>query len=76
LPAPGVFRQLLHAVNDMCWAFELGGREYWVSTCGSVVEPTEADEGLPSWPWCSQCWNTTALPQELQGQTDVFTRIH
>lgn len=52
--AAGIFRDLIHRLDDDARTVRHDGLTFWVADCGAVVVPTDRPE--PSWEWCARCW--------------------
>ncbi|ROP37279.1 hypothetical protein [Saccharothrix texasensis] len=52
--AAGIFRHLIHRLDDDTRTVSHDGLTFWVAVCGAVSVPTDRPD--PGWPWCSLCW--------------------
>lgn len=52
--AAGIFRDLIHRLDDDTRTIRHDGLTFWVAACGAVSVPT--DRPHPNWAWCDRCW--------------------
>jgi hypothetical protein len=52
--AAGIFRDLVHRLDDAAHTIRHDGLTFWLSVCGAVSVPTDRPD--PNWAWCSTCW--------------------
>ncbi|MFE9748265.1 hypothetical protein ACFYOT_25445 [Saccharothrix saharensis] len=65
--AAGIFRNLIHRLDDEARTLRHEGLTFWVAVCGAVSVPT--DRPCHDWAWCGRCWpslwpNDDQDPQE------------
>ncbi|MEU4449507.1 hypothetical protein AB0K14_40640 [Actinosynnema sp. NPDC050801] len=66
--AAGLFRDLVHRLDDDARTICHEGLTFWMAVCGAVSIPTERPD--PNWAWCVQCW-PSLWPTDDQGPQKV-----